>query len=70
MTKGMDERIDNILQWFGHIERMGNNKSIQRVHVGERMGIRSVCRPKKRWINSLRECLKRMVMIVINGGFL
>ena len=34
VTKGSDERIDEgVLRWFGHVERMDNNRITKRVHV-------------------------------------
>ena len=38
-TKGVDERIDEgVLQRFGHVERMENNRTVKRVYVGEWVG--------------------------------
>ena len=35
VTKGVDERIDEgVLRWFGHVERMENNRNAKRVYVG------------------------------------
>ena len=35
VTKGVDERIDEgVLQWFSHVERMGNDRIARRVYVG------------------------------------
>ena len=39
VTKEVDERIDeNVLRWFGHVERMENDKIEKRVYVGKRVG--------------------------------
>ena len=36
VTKGVDERIDEgVLLWFGHVERMENDRITKRVYVGE-----------------------------------
>ena len=49
MVKGVDERIDkSILQWFGHIERMGNIRSVKRVYMRECVGSCLVCLSQKR----------------------
>ena len=42
----MDERIDEgVLWWFGHVERMENDRIVKRTYVGEYAGSRSVGRP-------------------------
>ena len=47
-----DERIDEgVLRWFGHVERMENDRIAKRVYVGDRAGSSSVGRPRKRWID-------------------
>ena len=43
MTLGVDERIDEgVLWWFGHVERMENDRLAKRVYVGECVGSLSV----------------------------
>ena len=57
VKKGLNEMIDEgALQWFGHMER---NMFAKRVYVGECAGIRPVGRPRKRWIDTVKECLKK-----------
>ena len=52
MKKGLDERTDEgVLRWVGHVER---GRIAKRVYVGSR----SVGTPWKRWIDSVRECLR------------
>ena len=58
--KGVDERIDEgVLQWFGHVERMEKNRIAKRVYVGECAGTHSVGRPRKRWIETMKDCLRK-----------
>ena len=48
-----------MLRWFGHVDRMERNKIAKRVYVGECAGSHSVGRPRKRWIDTLKEYLKK-----------
>ena len=60
VRKGLDERIDEgVLGWFGHVERMEKDGIAMRVYVGESAGSRSVGRPRRRWIDTVKECLKK-----------
>ena len=60
MTKEVDKRIDEgVLRWFGHVERMENDRIAKRVFVGECAGSRSVGRPRKRWVDIVKNCLKK-----------
>ena len=55
--EGSDERVDEgVLRWFGHVERMERNRIAKRVYVGECAGSRSVVGPRKRWIDTVKEC--------------
>ena len=58
VKKGVTERVNEyILRWFGHMERMDVNRLVKRMYNSECVGDRPVGRPKKRWIESLKECL-------------
>ena len=57
--KGMDENIKGVLQWFGHVERMEIDRIAKRVYIGECAGSRSVGRPRKRWTDTVKDCLKK-----------
>ena len=62
MTKGVDERIDeSVLRWFGHVERMENGSIAKRVYVGVCTGSSSLCRLRKRWIDTVKDYLKKRV---------
>ena len=57
MTKEVDERIEECgLRWFGHVER--EDRIARRVYAGECAGSRSVGRPRKRWIDTVKDCLR------------
>ena len=56
MDKGVDERIDEgILWWFGHVDR---DRIANRVYVGECAGSHSVGRSWKRWIDTVKHCVR------------
>ena len=60
LRKGLAERIyEGVLRWFGHVERMERDRILKRVYVGEHAGSRSVGRPRKRWIDTVKECLRK-----------
>ena len=59
MTKGVDERIvEGVLRWFGYWERIKNSRIAKKVFVGECAGSRSVGRLRKRWTDTVKDCLK------------
>ena len=61
VRKGVDEKIDDgVLQWFGHVERM-ENKIAKNVYVGECAGSHSVGRLHMKWIDTVKDCLKKKV---------
>ena len=60
VRKRLDESIDeSVLRWFGHVERMERDRIVKRAHEGECAGSRSVGWPQKRWIDTVKECLKK-----------
>ena len=59
VTKGVDERIDeSFFLWFGHTKRMVDDWIAKRVHMGEYIGNSSWTYCRKRWNDSVNECLK------------
>ena len=49
VTKGKDQKIDEgVLRWFGHVERMENDRIAKRVYVRQCAGSRSVGKTRKR----------------------
>jgi len=65
ITKAMDELIDeSVLRWYGHVERMGDERLVHRVYVSEGVGRRSVGRPRKRWKDNVWECVRKRGMSV------
>ena len=55
MDKGVDKSINmDVLQWFGHVERMERDRIAKRVYVGVCAVSCSVGRPMKRWIDTMK----------------
>ncbi len=44
-----------MLRWFGHIERMGSEELVRKVHVSERVNPSSRGRPIGRWKDRVKE---------------
>ena len=58
MKKGLDERIhEDVFRWFGHVERMKNDKIAKRAYVGKCGSSCSLGRPRKGWPDTMKECL-------------
>ena len=61
VTKRVDERIDeDVLRWFDDVNRMENDRTAKRVYVGEWAVSRSVDMPRKRWIDTMKDCLRKI----------
>ena len=61
VMKGVDERIDEgIPQLFGDVERIENDRIAKRVYVGECTGNLSMDRPRKRLIDTVNYCLRKI----------
>ena len=54
--KGVNEKIDGVLRWFSHVERMENDRITKRVYVGECAGSSSAGSSWKRWIEERFGC--------------
>ena len=56
----VSQRMDQgVLRWFGHVERMGNERLVKRVYESEVRGVRRRGRPRKSWLNGVNEALGR-----------
>src|SRR5678815_4983448 len=61
VKKGVHERInESMLRWFGHVERMNESRLVKRMYSGECVGNRPAGRPKRKWTESVNECLKEI----------
>ena len=64
VRKGLDEMIDEVLLLgFSHVEKMERDRIAKRVYVGGYLGSHSMGRPWNRWIDTVKECLKKEVWI-------
>ena len=59
MTKGVDEMIEGVLWWFGHVERRENDRIAESIYIEECAGNHAVGRPWKRWIDIVKDCLRK-----------
>ena len=60
VKKDLDERIDeDMLCWLGHVERVESDMIAKRIYVGECAGSPSMGRLQKRWIDIVKECLRK-----------
>ena len=56
----VSQRIDQgVLRWFGHVERMGDERMAKRVYESGVRGIRKRGRPRKCWMDGVKEVLAR-----------
>ena len=44
---------------FSHVERMEKDRIAKRIYVGECADSLLVGRPRKRWIDTVKECLRK-----------
>ena len=52
------ERIErNVLKWFGHLERMGEERLVKRVYRANVEGNRGRGRPQRRWRDEVKYLL-------------
>ena len=49
------------------MERVENDRIPKKVYVGEYAGSHSVGRPRKRWIDTVKDCLKKRGLNVRQG---
>jgi hypothetical protein len=49
---------NGVLRWFGHVERMGDERIAKQVLNGSVEGMRGNGRPKNSWLGVVDKCLK------------
>ena len=56
----VSQRIDQgVLRWFGHVERMGDERMAKRVYESDVRGVRRRGGPRKCWMDGVKEVLAR-----------
>ena len=56
----VSQKMDQgVLRWFGHVERMENERLVKRVYESDIRGVRRRGRPKKCWMDGVKETLGR-----------
>ena len=53
-------KIKGRLRWLGHVESMSEERVVKRLYQNTAEGSRSVGRPRLRWMDDVREDLRRM----------
>jgi len=48
------------MRWAGHVARMGEEREVYRVLVGELEGRRRLRRPRRRWMDNIRMALQEV----------
>ena len=48
------------MRWAGHVERMGERRSVYRVLVGKPEGKRQLGRPRRRWEDNIKMDLQEV----------
>ena len=55
MTVHVGQKMDQgVLGWFGHVERMENERMTKRVYESDIRGVRRRGRPRKCWMDGVR----------------
>ena len=60
MVKEVVQIDEGVLWWFSHVERMEVDRVVKRVYLGLCTGSLSVGRPRKRWIDTVKRCLRKI----------
>jgi hypothetical protein len=48
------------LRWLGHVERISDDRSTKKLYSNKPEGLRLVRRPRKRWLEEVKQNLKQM----------
>ena len=57
--KGIVERAgEGVLRWFGHMERMSDERMVKRIYESDVEGRRRAGRPRRRWLDGVEELVR------------
>jgi hypothetical protein len=54
------------MRWAGHVARMGEKRSVYRLLVGKPEGKRPLGRPRRRWIDNIKNGLLEIGLSVVD----
>ena len=49
----------SVLRWFGHVERMDEERMVKRVYEASVEGVRRRGRPRRSWMDEVVKCLNK-----------
>ena len=68
VVKGLAERAEQgVLRWFGHVERMEEERLVKKIVRSDVTGVRPRARPRMGWIDGVRRALDERRMTVEQG---
>ena len=60
MEVSISERVEqNVLRWFGHMERMPEERVVKQVYMSRVEGVGGRSRPRRRWLDRVREYVEK-----------
>ena len=60
VRNSLEEMFDEcVLRWFGHVEKMERDRITKTVYGGDCASNHSVGRPWKKWIDTMKGCLRK-----------
>jgi hypothetical protein len=54
------------MRWAGHVARIGEKRNVYRLLVGKPVGKRPVGRPRRRWIDNIKNDLSEIGLSVVD----
>ena len=63
----LERAEQGVLKWFGHVERMGEERLTKRIYKSEVVGTRGRGRPRRRWRDGVKEALSMKGLNIQEG---